>query len=69
MQNHYMIEALVRERLEEARSWAARAAMGSGFRPAPGWLRALAGGVLIRLGHALAGETRPEAGGHGRATA
>ena len=69
MTNAYLIEALVRERLEEARSWAMRAALVAHVAPTPGWLRALVGGLLIRVGHAVAGQRLREARDPDRATA
>jgi hypothetical protein len=55
MTNPYLVEALVRDRLEEARAWTAQAALAAEHRsPTPG-LRVALGLALIRIGRALAG--------------
>jgi hypothetical protein len=56
--NEYLLECLVRERLEAERRWArntALAAGAAGSRRTPRW-RSMLGHALIRLGRALASE-------------
>jgi hypothetical protein len=56
--NEYLLEFLVRERIETERRWARNAALAGSVvarRPTPRWRSAL-GHALIRLGRALASE-------------
>jgi hypothetical protein len=50
----YMIEVLIREKLDEARAATARRALAAGARPRPS-LRARLGAALIALGERLVG--------------
>jgi hypothetical protein len=52
----HLDEHLVRERLEEARAFAARAALIRSLRPARRPVRVVVGIALIKFGHWVAGQ-------------
>jgi hypothetical protein len=52
----HLDEHLVRERLEEARAFAARAALIRSLRPARRPVRVVVGIALIKIGHWIAGQ-------------
>jgi hypothetical protein len=53
--NEYMLEILVREKLDEARAMTARRALVRGSRPPRAPLRARVGAALIAFGERVAG--------------
>ena len=53
--NEYLLEILVREKLDEARAMTARRALVSDSRPARAPLRARVGAALIALGERVGG--------------
>ena len=67
--NLYVDGQLVRDRLEDARAFAARQALVRSFRPAGRTARVAMGLALIRVGHWLAGSAPRRAGAPRRATA
>ena len=60
--NEYMLEILVREKLDDARALTARRALVAGSRPPRVPFRARVGGALIALGERLGGAPAPRAG-------
>ena len=67
--NMYLDEMIVRERLDEARAWAAQQARIQSLRSVARPVRAVLGLALIRIGHWVAGRTPRRAGAPRRATA
>ena len=67
--NLYVEGQLVRDRLEEARTFAAHQALVRGLRPAGRTPRVALGLALIRVGHWLAGRAPWRAGAPRRAAA
>jgi len=67
--NTYLDEQLVRERLDEARAFAARQALIRSFGPVRRPVRQVLGRALIRTGHWVAGRAPRRAGGPSRVTA
>ena len=65
----YLDEQLVRERLDEARAFAARLALVRGLRPIRRPLRVAVGLFLVRVGHWVAGRAPRRTGTPGRVTA
>ena len=65
MENDYAIEILARQRLEEARAFAARRALVARLPARPSSVRARVGAALIALGERIMG---PVAAGGSRAT-
>lgn len=57
--NEYAIEALVRQRLHDARVHAARHALVSRIRPPRATLRARLGAAVIALGQRIVGASSP----------
>ena len=60
--NEYLLEILVREKLDEARAMTARRALVRDSRPARAPLRARVGAALIALGERVGGTVAPRAG-------
>ena len=60
--NEYMLEILVREKLDDARALTALHALVAGSRPPRVPVRARVGGALIALGERLGGAPVPRAG-------
>ncbi len=67
--NTYLDEHLVRERLDEARAFAARQALIRSFGPVRRPVRLVLGRALIRTGHWVAGRQPKRAGEPSRVTA
>jgi len=67
--NTYLDEHLVRERLDEARAFAAQQALIQSLRPVRRPMRVAVGLALIRTGHWVAGRAPRRAGGPSRVTA
>jgi hypothetical protein len=63
--NEYVLEVLVREKLDEARAMAARRVLVRDSRPARAPLRARVGAALIVLGERLGGAVAPRPGATG----
>jgi hypothetical protein len=61
--NEYVLETLVRDRLDEARAITARRALVMHSRPARGPLRERVGAALISLGERLGGRVASRASG------
>jgi hypothetical protein len=58
--NIYLDEHIARERIAEARAWAAQHALARAAAPARRWVRVAFGHALIRVGQWVAGrEPRP----------
>lgn len=60
--NEYLLEILVREKLDEARAMTARRALVRDARPARAPLRARVGAALIALGECVGGTVAPRIG-------
>jgi hypothetical protein len=67
--NTYLQEQLVRDRLDEARAFAARLALVRSLRPVRRPARVVVGLLLIRIGHWVAGRAPRRAGEPRRMTA
>ena len=67
--NTYVEEQLVRERLDEARAFAAQQALIRSLRPARRPVRVALGMALIRTGHWVAGRAPRRTGQPSRVTA
>jgi hypothetical protein len=67
--NEYVLEALVREKLDGARAMTARRALVAACHPPRAPLRARVGTALIALGERLTGAAAPRAGAPPRACA
>src|SRR6266496_145810 len=66
--NTYLDEQLVRERLDEARAFAAQQALIQSLRPVRRPMRVALGLALIRTGHWVAGRAPRRAGGDRKST-
>ena len=64
--NEYLLEILVREKLDDARAMTARRALVAGSRAPRVPFRARVGGALIALGERLGGAPAPRAGAPAR---
>ena len=60
--NEYLLEILVREKLDEARAMTARRVLVRDSRPARAPLRARVGAALIALGERVGGTVAPRIG-------
>ena len=67
--NIFLDEQLVRERMAEARAFAAQQALIRGLRPVRHPVRVAVGLALIRVGHWVAGRAPRRAGAQSQVTA
>jgi hypothetical protein len=64
--NEYVTHLLVKERIEEARTFGARRTLLRALRPPRRPIRVRLGLVLVRVGHWMLGQTLDHAGEPGR---